>query len=57
MNDPKWRSIKKKAIGTIRLVVAPNIKCNYLKLVDLQELLEKLEIVYSSKSLTNKYSV
>lgn len=40
--------------GGIRLSLAPEIKYHRLKEIDLGELLEKLQTVYASESLTNK---
>ena len=46
--------MRKKALSIIRLSLAPEIKYPYLKVIDPGELLEKLQIVYAFKSLTNK---
>ena len=54
IEEEKWTQMRKKAVSTIRLAIAPEIKCHYLKETDLGELLEKLQTVYASKSLTNK---
>ena len=50
----RWTQMRKKAVSTIRLAIAPEIKYHYLKETDPGELLEKLQSVYASKSLTNK---
>ena len=54
IDEAKWTQIRKKAVSTIRLAIAPEIKYNYLKETNPGELLEKLQTVYASKSLTNK---
>ena len=46
--------MRKKAVSTIRLAIALEIKYHYLKETDLGELQEKLQTVYASKSLTKK---
>jgi hypothetical protein len=53
INDAKWASMQKKAVSTIRLAIAPEMKYNYLTETDPKKLLEKLQSVYASKSLTN----
>ena len=50
----KWIQMRKKVVSTIRLAIAPEIKCHYLKETDPGEMLEKLQMVYNFKSLTNK---
>ena len=47
-------AMRKKAVSTIRLAIAPKIKHNYLKETDPSVLLEKLQAVFASKSLTIK---
>ena len=54
MDEGKWVAMKKKVVSTIRLAIATEIKYNYLKETDPDVLLEKLQAVYASKSLTNK---
>ena len=54
MDEGKWVAMKKKAVSTIRLAIAPEIKYNYLMKTDPSVLLEKLQAVYVSKSITNK---
>jgi len=54
MDEGKWMAMKKKAVSSIRLAIALEIKYNYLDETDPGELLEKLQAVYASKSLTNK---
>ena len=54
MDEGKWVAMKKKAVSTIRLAIAPEIKYNYLMETDPSVLLGKLQAVYASKSLTNK---
>ena len=54
MDEGKWVAMKKKAVSTIRLAIAPEIKYNYLMEIDPGMLLEKLQKVYASKSFTNK---
>ena len=54
MDEGKWVAMKKKALSTIGLAIAPEIKYNYLMKTDPSVLLEKLQKVYASKSLTNK---
>ena len=50
----KWVSMKKKALSSISLSIAPEIKYNYWKETDPNVLLEKLQATYALKSLTNK---
>ena len=54
IEEEKWTQMRKKAVSTVRLSIAPEIKYHYMKETDLDELLEKLQLVYASKSLTNK---
>ena len=54
IEEAKWAQMRKKAVSTIRLAIAPKIKYHYLKETDPGELLEKLHTAYASKSLTNK---
>ena len=53
VEEGKWVAMRKKAVSTIRLAITPEIKYNYLKETDHGVLLEKLPVVYASKSLTN----
>ncbi|VFQ91499.1 unnamed protein product [Cuscuta campestris] len=53
IDDAKWALLQKKAVSAIRLAIAPEIKYNYLTESDPRKLLEKLQSVYASKSLTN----
>src|SRR5688572_26334069 len=53
MDEGKWMAMKKKAVSSIRLAISLEIKYNYLDETDPGELLEKLQKVYASKSLTN----
>ena len=54
MDEGKWVAVKMKAVSTIRLAIAPEIKYNYLMETDPGVLLEKPQKMYVSKSLTNK---
>ena len=54
MDEGKWMAMKEKAMSTIRLAIAPQIKYNYLMETYPSVLWEKLQAVYASKSLTNK---
>ena len=54
MDEGKRVTMAKKAVSTIRLAIAPKIKYNYLMETDPDVLLEKLQKVYASKSLTKK---
>ena len=54
MDKGKWVAMKKKAVSTIRLAIAPEVKYNYLMETDPGMLLEKLQEVYALKSLTIK---
>lgn len=42
-------------MSTIRHTITPKIKYNYMKEMDLDVLLEKLQVVYASKSLPTKF--
>ena len=54
IEEAKWTQMRKKEVSTIQLAIAPEIKYHYLKQTDPGELLEKLQMVYASKSLTKK---
>ena len=54
LDDAAWASKKKKAVSTIRLAIASEIKYNFLTETDPKVLLEKLQSIYASKSLTNR---
>lgn len=54
MNASEWSKIQRKAVSTIRLALAPEIKYNVLKETTPKALWEKLESIYASKSLTNR---
>ncbi|KHN03674.1 Retrovirus-related Pol polyprotein from transposon TNT 1-94, partial [Glycine soja] len=49
----EWTKIQRKAVSTIRLVLAPEIRHNVLKEITPKALWEKLKNIYASKSLTN----
>ena len=53
VGEREWAQIQRKVESTIRLVFAPEIKCNVLKETIPIALWEKLESIYASKSLTN----
>jgi hypothetical protein len=53
INDAKWVLMQKKAVSAIRLAIAPEVKYKCLTETDPKKLLEKLQSVYASKSLTN----
>ncbi|RZB60152.1 Retrovirus-related Pol polyprotein from transposon TNT 1-94 [Glycine soja] len=53
INATEWTKIQRRAVSTIRLALAPEIKHNVLKETTLKALWEKLENIYTSKSLTN----
>ena len=55
LDEGKWVAMKKKAVSTIRLAIAPKIEYNYLMETDPGVLLEKLQKVYASKSLTKEF--
>lgn len=46
--------MKKKVMSTMWLAITPEIKYNYLKEIDPSVLLNMLQAMYVSKSLTNK---
>lgn len=54
MKEEEWTKIQKKAVSTIRLALAPEIKHNVLKETTPTALWEKLQNIYASKSLTNR---
>ena len=54
MKDNEWEKLKAKAVGTIRLNLANNLKYSILTETSLAKLWEKLEKLYMSKSLTNR---
>ena len=54
MYEVKWAAMRKKAVCIIRLAIAPEIKYNNIKETDPDVLLEKLQALNASKSLTNK---
>ncbi|OMO71892.1 hypothetical protein CCACVL1_18036 [Corchorus capsularis] len=53
MNDDRWRDIQRKAVSTIRLSLATEIKYDVLDVKAPKELMDKLESIYMSKSITN----
>ena len=55
IEEARLTQIRKKVVSTIRLTIAPEIKYHYLKETDPTEVLEKLQTIYASKSLTNKH--
>ena len=54
MSDREWNRIQRRAISTIKLALAPEIKYNMLINSTPKRLWEKLEDIYASKSLTNR---
>ena len=54
MSEREWSKIQRKAVSTIRLALAPEIKFSVLKESTPKSLWEKLESIYASKSLTNR---
>jgi len=54
INKTEWTKIQRRVVSTIRLALAPEIKHNMLKETTPKVLLEKLENIYVSKSLTNR---
>lgn len=54
LDEAVWATKKKKAVSTIRLAIATEIKYNFLMETDPKALLEKLQSIYASKSLTNR---
>lgn len=50
LDDDRWTSKKKKAISTIRLAIATEIKYNFLTETDMKALLDKLQSIYAFKS-------
>ena len=55
INKIKWIKIQRRAVSTIRLDVAFEIKHNVLKETTSKALWEKLKNIYASKSLTNRF--
>ena len=55
INEIEWTKIQRRVVSTIRLALAPEIKHNVLKETTLKVLWEKLENIYPSKSLTNRF--
>ncbi|RZB65840.1 Retrovirus-related Pol polyprotein from transposon TNT 1-94 isoform B [Glycine soja] len=53
INETEWTKIQRRAMSTIQLALAPEIKHNMLKETTPKALWEKLENIYASKSLTN----
>ncbi|OMO51872.1 Zinc finger, CCHC-type [Corchorus capsularis] len=53
MNDSKCRDIQRKAVSTIHLSLTTEIKYNVLDVKTPKELMDKLESIYMSKSITN----
>ena len=53
MSEREWSRIQKKAASTIRLALAPEIKFSVMKETMPKALLEKLESIYTLKSLMN----
>ena len=53
VNEIEWTKIQRKAVSTIRLALAPEIRHNVLKEITPKALWEKLKNIYASKSLTN----
>jgi len=54
MNETEWTKIHRRAMSTIWLALAPEIKHNVLKKTILKTLWEKLDNIYVSNSLTNR---
>lgn len=54
MSDDDWEELKMKAMSTIRLSLAPEVKYNVMNETSATVLWKKLEKLYMSKSLTNK---
>ena len=54
INEIECTKIQRRAINTIQLALAPEIKHNVLKETTPKALWEKLENIYASKSLTNR---
>ncbi|VFQ59821.1 unnamed protein product [Cuscuta campestris] len=54
MSEREWSKIQRRAINTIRLALAPEIKFSVLKETTPKALWDKLESIYASKSLTNR---
>lgn len=54
LDEAAWATKRKKAVSTIRLAIATEIKYNFLTETDPKMLLEKLQSIYASKSLTNR---
>ena len=48
VEEGRWTQMRKKAVSTIRLAIASEIKYHYLKETDPGVLLEKLQAVYAS---------
>ena len=54
MKDADWDTIQKRAVSTIRLALAPQIKVTVLKETSPKVLWAKLESAYACKSLANR---
>ena len=54
MKDEEWNTIQKKAVSTIRLALAPQIKVTVLKETSPKSLWDTLESKFASKTLTNR---
>lgn len=55
LDDVGWASKKEKVVTTIRLLIATEIKYNFLTKRNLKALLEKLQSIYASKFLTKRF--
>ncbi|GJR10278.1 hypothetical protein Tco_0792930 [Tanacetum coccineum] len=54
MKDDIWKTMQKKALSTIRLALAPEIKYSVLKEKTPKDIWDKLTNIYASKSLTHR---
>lgn len=54
MKESDWSTIQKKAVSTIRLALAPQIKVTVLKETSPKKLWDTLESKFASKTLTNR---
>nr|GEV12695.1 retrovirus-related Pol polyprotein from transposon TNT 1-94 [Tanacetum cinerariifolium] len=54
LKDDIWKTMQKKALSTIRLALAPEIKYSVLKEKTPKDIWDKLTNIYASKSLTHR---
>ena len=54
MSDEDWEELEARAVSTIQLSLAPELKYSVMNEKSPSQLREKLEKVYTSKSLTNR---